>query len=211
LSLETDGDANLRSYAFILPDGDRLLALWTNDEAVDEDPGVNTTLKLPGSSAQSVTGIDVFNGFEQELITGTEGGDLVIRNLLVKDYPIIVRLAGFLGPSQSTETSLDMLFTGVWEGIDPIDGSIITLTLAQTGSRLTGTYKDTFSPNVNPPGYEGTGSGVVLSDTTAQITFDLSRWDGKTVQLQLFLTLSNQNNTLTQDCDLGCPIVMQRK
>ncbi len=48
LSLETEGDANMRYYAFILPDGDRLLALWTNDEAVEEDPGVNTTLTLPG-------------------------------------------------------------------------------------------------------------------------------------------------------------------
>lgn len=48
---------------------------------------------------------------------------------------------------------------------------------------------DTFNPNVAPPGYEGNGTGVVLSETTAQITFDLSRWDGNTVQLQLFLTL----------------------
>jgi hypothetical protein len=75
-----------------------------------------------------------------------QGVNLVIRNLLVKDYPIIVRLAGFLEPSQSTETLLAMPFTGVWEGIDPVDESIITLSLTQTGSRLTGTYKDTFNP-----------------------------------------------------------------
>jgi len=37
-------------------------------------------------------GIDVLNGFEQELITNLEGGSLVIRNLLVKDYPIILHL-----------------------------------------------------------------------------------------------------------------------
>jgi hypothetical protein len=41
-----------------------------------------------------VTGIDVFNGFEQELITENENGNLVIRNLLVKDYPIILRFSG---------------------------------------------------------------------------------------------------------------------
>ena len=212
LSLETDGDANMRSYAFILPDGDRLLALWTNDEAVEEDPGVNTTLKLTGSSAQGVTGIDVFYGFEQELVAETESGDLVIRNLLVKDYPIILRFseASFAEPGV-TETPSLAPFSGEWEGTDPVDGSIITLSLAQTGNSLTGTYKDTFSPNVNPPGYEGNGSGVVLSDSTAQITFDLFRWDGKTVQLQLFLTFSDQNNTLTLDCEVGCPIVMQRQ
>ncbi len=212
LSLETEGDANMRSYAFILPDGDRLLALWTNDEAVEEDSGVNTTLTIPASSAQKVIGIDILNGFEQELVAETENGDLVIRNLLVKDYPIILRFVGprFAEPDL-VETPLPIPFTGVWEGTDPVDGSIITLFLTQTGSSLTGTYEDTFSSNVNPPGYEGNGSGVVLSDTTAQITFDLSRWDGKTVQLQLFLMLSNQNNTLTLNCDVGCPIVMQRK
>jgi hypothetical protein len=93
-SLETEGEANMRSYAFTLPDGDMLLALWTNDEAVEEDPGVNTSLTFPGSSAQSVTGIDILNGFEQELAAEMEGGDLVVRNLLVKDYPIFLRFTG---------------------------------------------------------------------------------------------------------------------
>ena len=34
----------------------------------------------------------MLNSFEQELITETENSNLVIRNLLVKDYPIILRL-----------------------------------------------------------------------------------------------------------------------
>lgn len=37
-------------------------------------------------------GKDVLIGFEQELIIETKNGNLVIRNLLVKDYPIILRL-----------------------------------------------------------------------------------------------------------------------
>jgi len=32
-----------------------------------------------------VVGIDVLNGFEQEMITSIEEGDLIIGNLLVKD------------------------------------------------------------------------------------------------------------------------------
>jgi hypothetical protein len=91
LSVETNEDANVRHYAFVLPNGDKLVALWANDEAVEEDPGVSATLTIPGSSAQKVTGVDVLNGFEQELVTEAENGDLVIRNLLVKDYPIILR------------------------------------------------------------------------------------------------------------------------
>ncbi|GAG47462.1 unnamed protein product, partial [marine sediment metagenome] len=70
----------------------KLFALWTNGTAVDNDPGVNTTLTFPGLSVRKVVGLDVLNGFEQELVTETENGNLVIRNLLVKDYPIILRL-----------------------------------------------------------------------------------------------------------------------
>ena len=74
-----------------MPNGDKLVALWTDGVAVDDDSGVNTTVTLPGFSAQRVIGIDVLNGFEQELITSTEDGNLVIVNLLAKDYPIILR------------------------------------------------------------------------------------------------------------------------
>ena len=49
-------------------------------------------LTFPGLSASKVTGIDVLDGFEQELIAETGNGGLVIRDLLVKDYPIFVRL-----------------------------------------------------------------------------------------------------------------------
>lgn len=84
--------ANIRSYSFSLPNGDKLLALWTDGVAVDDDPDVEATLTFPSFSAQKVTAIDVLNGFEQELVTSIEDGNLVIRDLLVKDYPIILRL-----------------------------------------------------------------------------------------------------------------------
>jgi hypothetical protein len=105
-------------------------------------------------------------------------------------------------------------FTGTWVGTDTVDGSITTLVLIQTGNTLRGTFSDTYSPNVQPPGYQGSGSGTVLSATTAQMTFNLSRWDGKTAESQTLLTLSNQNNTLTltfDGCSGGCPIVLQRR
>jgi hypothetical protein len=92
LSVITSEDANVRYYTFILPDGGKLVAMWTNDEAVEDDPGVSATLTLSSFSAQKVIGIDVFHGFEQELITEMENGNLVIYNLLVKDYPIFILL-----------------------------------------------------------------------------------------------------------------------
>ena len=93
LGVEIESDAtNIMSYGFSLPDGDRLFALWTNGVAVEDDPGVNSTLTFAGTSAQKVIGIDVLHGFEQELIFVIENGNLEIRDFLIKDYPIILRL-----------------------------------------------------------------------------------------------------------------------
>jgi predicted amidohydrolase YtcJ len=119
--------------------------------------------------------------------------------------------AGTRGPSPVTESPLTAPFTGTWQGTDPFDSSIITLSLVQSETELAGTYKDTFSPGVQPPGYEGSGVGKVLAITTAGMTFELVRWDGNTVQAQYSLTLSDQNNTLTLCCDVGTPIVLQRQ
>jgi dockerin type I repeat protein len=95
LGVEIESEAtNIESYGFTHPNGDKSLALWTNGEAVDDDPGVTTTLTFPGVSASRVTGIDAVDrgGFEQELIAETENGNLVIRGFLVKDYPIFISI-----------------------------------------------------------------------------------------------------------------------
>jgi hypothetical protein len=82
----------IQSFGFILPDGDRLFAIWTDGTAVEEAPGRNFTLTFPDLSAATVFGLDVLYGFEQQLITDATTGDLVIRDLLVRDYPLILRL-----------------------------------------------------------------------------------------------------------------------
>jgi len=97
VSVDIQSDApNIRSYGFYLPGGDKMIALWTDGVAVDDDPGVTATLTLPGLSNQSMTGIDVLHGFQQEMITEVDGSDLVIRNLIVKDYPIILSTASLV-------------------------------------------------------------------------------------------------------------------
>ena len=99
LAVEIESTAtNIMSYAFTLPNGDRLFALWTNGVAVDDDRGVGSTLTFPGLSASKVIGIDVLEGFEQELITERESGNLIIRNLMVKDYAIILRFTSASAP-----------------------------------------------------------------------------------------------------------------
>jgi len=131
--------------------------------------------------------------------------------------PLIVTATGtsavppaLLTPTQAGTPSAGP-FTGAWQGPDPLDGSTITLSLVQTGNTLSGTFSDTFSGNIPPPGFHGNGSGTVLSASTSQMTFNLTRWDGVALQIGFRVTLSNQNNTLTlSDCGSGCPIVLQR-
>jgi len=84
---------NVKSCQFILSNGDQLVALWNDGVAVDDDPGTPSTLTIPGFADWNATGVDILNGFDQELITSTENGDLIIRDLLIKDYPIIIRLS----------------------------------------------------------------------------------------------------------------------
>ena len=88
LSIETQSQAtNIKNYSFSLPNGDRLIALWTDGIAVDQDPGVKTTLVIRGISAQKVIGMDILNDFEQQMLTGVEDENLVIRDLFIKDLP----------------------------------------------------------------------------------------------------------------------------
>ncbi len=119
----------------------------------------------------------------------------------------------------NTTAPSDSAFTGTWQGIDPYDGSTQTISLVQTGNKIVGTYNDTFTINIEPPGFFGKGSGTVFSETTAQVLFSLSRWDGTTTKFEFDLTLSNQENTLIlSNCrwdgvidTLGCPTVMEHK
>jgi parallel beta-helix repeat protein len=84
---------NYKMFTFAGSDGNKLIALWTDGVAVNDDSGISSTITIPGFAGWKVIGIDVLNGFEQGLITKDENGDLVISDFLLKDYPIIIRLS----------------------------------------------------------------------------------------------------------------------
>lgn len=96
---------DIKQYGFTIQNGGHMVALWRDVEPVADDPGVPVTITLAGFAGQWSTGVDVLNGFEQRLITSDEGGDLVIRNLLIKDYPVILRLASMLTPTPTPTPS----------------------------------------------------------------------------------------------------------
>jgi hypothetical protein len=85
--------------AFRYPNGDRMLAVWTDGIAQDEDPGVPAMITFSNLLAGEVTGIDVLHGFEQELVFEIDSGNTIIRDLLVKDYPLLILLSDVtMGP-----------------------------------------------------------------------------------------------------------------
>ena len=83
----------VKSYGFSMPDGNIVLAIWNDGVAIDSDAGIPSTIIISDLAGWTATGIDVLHGYEQQLITRSENGDLVIENFLIKDYPIIIRLS----------------------------------------------------------------------------------------------------------------------
>ena len=93
LTVEIESQAALiANYNFVLSNDDRLVAIWSDSIAVENDPGLNSTVAINGLSAEKVIGIDMLTGIEQELIFSIEDGKLIIRDLLIRDYPIILQL-----------------------------------------------------------------------------------------------------------------------
>jgi hypothetical protein len=116
-----------------------------------------------------------------------------------------------LAPTTAAGTPLAATFAGTWEGPDPDDGSLMTIVIAQSGSALTATFSDTKSGSVPPPGYEGSGTGTVLSATTGQMTFHLTRHDGAVADLALNLELSGQDTLTMTSGPPAAPWILTRE
>jgi len=97
LPLEIESNAtNIRNYSFSLPNGDMLVALWTDGVAVDNATGVRANLAIQNITSEVVTGIDVLEGFQQPITMSNENGNLTIQNLIVRDYPMILHIVKFV-------------------------------------------------------------------------------------------------------------------
>lgn len=91
LSVNFDAlEVNIQNFSFSTPGGDRMLALWVDNQAVDVDPGVETDLVISGVDTQKVIAVDPIFGYEQELITTFENSDLIIQGYWIKDYPTFI-------------------------------------------------------------------------------------------------------------------------
>jgi hypothetical protein len=127
---------NMEKNCFTLPDGDKLLALWNDVQARDVCEGVRINLTLEGLAGKYVMGIDVLKGVQQLLVSENEDSDLVIKDLIVRDYPLILRI--YSKRSSSITCSVDRVEVVEGETIK-ISGELIPGIANQT---ITLTYED---------------------------------------------------------------------
>ena len=92
-AVEIDSSADhLMSYTFSNQDGSRMVGVWRHTKVSEYDPGIEATLTLPNTTASKVVAIDLLYNMKQELNFEIVDGDLVVENLLIKDYPILIVL-----------------------------------------------------------------------------------------------------------------------
>ncbi len=122
LPMKIQSDTTLiRNCSFTLTNGDKLVAFWTDGIAVAEDSGVKFNLTLSGFDPQYVIGIDPLNSLQQSLITSNENCNLTLQNLIVRDYPLILKLSPI--PKTPLITDLTITPTEVKTG-QPIEISV---------------------------------------------------------------------------------------
>jgi hypothetical protein len=79
-------------YCFTMPEGGLMIGVYLTGQSVDTHPGIPTEVTINGIKCSRVVGIDILNGFEQELEFEQEGDKLVVRGVFVRDYPVMLRL-----------------------------------------------------------------------------------------------------------------------
>ena len=91
-ALDAEREAGVEKYAFRYPDGDVLLAVWIRDVGADGYPALQATLSVD-ATASEVVGYELLNGQEQALDFAYAGETLEISRLLIRDYPLLIRLS----------------------------------------------------------------------------------------------------------------------
>jgi len=85
-------DQKFEYYGFRLADGDRMIGIWLSGKSLDKHPGVITDLTVSVPKCSEVVGVDTLNGVEQELKFEHDGGRAVIPGIVIRDYPLMLRL-----------------------------------------------------------------------------------------------------------------------
>ncbi len=120
-------ERELECWTFALSNGDRLVSMSLAGNSHDTSPDYLTDIRIPGKSFRRAVGIDVLNGTEQELEASVEGDGTTLRGMLVKDYPVVLRLselplAGVASPSSVQPRQGRSCLRRLWDFFVNADG-----------------------------------------------------------------------------------------
>ena len=79
-------------YSFSLPDGNHLIAIWLPIDGADDFPGESMNISIQGIKAYKVLAQDPLNGVEQVLKFHQKDAELEIPRVMVKDYPLFIKI-----------------------------------------------------------------------------------------------------------------------
>jgi hypothetical protein len=80
-------------FTFQRGDEELLVGAYLSGPLTDAIVEAKSDLTLPGLRARRAWVLDIFNGTEQELKLAHRGADTIIQELLIKDYPVFIRIA----------------------------------------------------------------------------------------------------------------------
>ena len=96
MEVNTDSPTTFEKHVFRLPDGKILLAIWVPERSrkarLDDYAGVTVDIAMATDVPRRIIGIDLLNGREQVLRLDKKADQVFVPDLIVKDYPLLLRL-----------------------------------------------------------------------------------------------------------------------
>jgi len=87
------GEKQFECDTFAKGEEDLMFAGWVPGKTEDGIVEFETDVTLPGRRIGSAKVYDIMNGTEQELVVTQQGNEAVLKGMLIKDYPVFVRLS----------------------------------------------------------------------------------------------------------------------
>jgi hypothetical protein len=69
-----------------------MFAFWIPGKTQDGIVESSCDITIPNVQAERAWVIDIFNGTKQELVITCKGENTALKDMLIKDYPVFVRL-----------------------------------------------------------------------------------------------------------------------
>ena len=93
IEIKVEGvDVNYETSRLKLADGSKLVSVWLTQRGKDIADVYPAKITILDQKASKVTGIDPINGTEQELRFDKDKGNVVVPDVMVTDYPIILKV-----------------------------------------------------------------------------------------------------------------------